>query len=320
MIEQGKRILLAGASGYIGTAVATSLHKAGFQVTALVRDPATAPAECDVIESSTDDQQTLKNAIGSLSFDGVISCIASRSGVAEDAWRVDCQGNRHLLAAAQKAGAQHFVLLSAICVQQPKLAFQRAKLTFEAELKASSLIWSIVRPTAFFKSLSGQVERVRNGKPYLIFGDGALNSCKPISEADLAAYLVSCLTEPHLHNRTLPIGGPGPALTPKQQGLLLHAAFNKPPKFKQVPTAIFNIAAALLKPLGRISPALAAKAELAKIGHYYATHSMLKWDENRECYDAKATPETGTDTLKAHFERLVHNGMAGQEAGQQKLF
>ena len=36
------------------------------------------------------------------------------------------------LAAAQQAGVGHFVLLSAICVQKPLLAFQRAKLAFEA--------------------------------------------------------------------------------------------------------------------------------------------------------------------------------------------
>jgi divinyl chlorophyllide a 8-vinyl-reductase len=54
------------------------------------------------------------------------------------------------------------VLLSAICVQKPLLEFQRAKLKFEAELQATaeadpSLTYSIVRPTAFFKSLGGQV-------------------------------------------------------------------------------------------------------------------------------------------------------------------
>ena len=35
------------------------------------------------------------------------------------------------LAAAAEAGVAHFVLLSAICVQKPLLAFQHAKLAFE---------------------------------------------------------------------------------------------------------------------------------------------------------------------------------------------
>ena len=70
-------------------------------------------------------------------------------------------------------------------MQKPLLEFQRAKLAFEDKLKASGLTWSIVRPTAFFKSLSGQIARVRAGKPFLLFGDGTLTACKPISDDDL---------------------------------------------------------------------------------------------------------------------------------------
>ena len=70
--------------------------------------------------------------------------------------------------------------------------FQKAKLKFEEELAAASseISHSIVRPTAFFKSLAGQVESVQKGGPYVMFGDGQLASCKPISERDLAKYMV----------------------------------------------------------------------------------------------------------------------------------
>ncbi len=70
------------------------------------------------------------------------------------------------------------------------------------------LTYSIVRPTAFFKSLSGQVERVRRGKPFLVFGDGGLTACKPISDDDLGRYLARCLRDRSLHDRILPVGGP----------------------------------------------------------------------------------------------------------------
>jgi hypothetical protein len=58
---------------------------------------------------------------------------------------------------AVEKGADQFVLLSAICVQKPLLTFQAAKLKFEEALMTSGLKYSIVRPTAFFKSLGGQV-------------------------------------------------------------------------------------------------------------------------------------------------------------------
>ena len=135
--------------------------------------------------------------------------MASRTGAPRDAWAVDHQAHVDVLAAAREAGVGQFVLLSAICVQKPLLAFQHAKLAFEAALIESGLTYSIVRPTAFFKSLSGQVARVKRGKPFLVFGDGTLTACKPISDGDLADYLADCLTDDRRWNRVLPIGGPG---------------------------------------------------------------------------------------------------------------
>ncbi len=53
-----------------------------------------------------------------------------------------------------------------MCVQKPLLAFQHAKLAFENVLVESGLTYSIVRPTAFFKSLSGQIDRLKRGSPF----------------------------------------------------------------------------------------------------------------------------------------------------------
>jgi len=60
---------------------------------------------------------------------------------------------------------------------------------------AGDITYSIVRPTAFFKSLAGQVELVKDGKPYVMFGDGTLAACKPISEADLARFIADCVSQ-----------------------------------------------------------------------------------------------------------------------------
>lgn len=58
-----------------------------------------------------------------------------------------------------------------------------------------------MRPTAFFKSLAGQVESVKKGGPYVMFGDGHLAACKPISEEDLAAFMADCVTEEDKKNQ-----------------------------------------------------------------------------------------------------------------------
>ncbi|MBX9605902.1 MAG: NAD(P)H-binding protein, partial [Gammaproteobacteria bacterium] len=217
------------------------------------------------------------------------------------------------------AGMQRVVLLSAICVQKPLLAFQHAKLAAERALMECGVDYSIVRPTAFFKSLSGQVERVNQGKPFLVFGDGRLTACKPISDDDLGDYLAGCLDDPTRRNRVLPIGGPGPAITPREQGERLFALLGRAPRFRQVPVALLDGIVATLDLGGRVLPRLTAKAELARIGRYYATESMLVLDSSTGRYDAAATPETGTETLFDFYARLLR-GEAAPERGDHAVF
>jgi divinyl chlorophyllide a 8-vinyl-reductase len=211
------------------------------------------------------------------------------------------------------------VLVSAICVQKPLLAFQLAKLAFEKALIGSGLTYSIVRPTAFFKSLSGQVDRVKRGKSYLLFGDGTRTACKPISDDDLADYLADCLDDESRHNRVLPIGGPGEAITPRQQGEHLFRLLGREPRFTRVPLALLDTIVAALGAVGRVVPQVAGKAELARIGRYYASESMLVLDTATGRYDADATPSTGTQTLFDFYARLI-KGETTIERGDHAVF
>ena len=95
---------------------------------------------------------------------------------------------------------------------------------------------------------------MRRGKPFLVFGDGRLTACKPIADDDLADYLADCLDIPALHNRVLPVGGPGPAITPLQQGELLFAALGRAPRFKHVPVALLDTVVGVLGAAGRLVP------------------------------------------------------------------
>ena len=61
-----------------------------------------------------------------------------------------------------------FVLLSAFCCGKPVLQFQFAKLKLEESIRKTSesfedITHSIVRPTAYFKSLDGQIESAKKG-------------------------------------------------------------------------------------------------------------------------------------------------------------
>mmetsp|Transcript_7805 Transcript_7805/g.19962 ORF Transcript_7805/g.19962 Transcript_7805/m.19962 type:complete len:229 (+) Transcript_7805:618-1304(+) len=222
---------------------------------------------------------------------------------------------------ARRAGASHFVLLSAICVQKPLLEFQRAKLKFEKELQQSKdMTYSIVRPTAFFKSLAGQVESVKKGGPYVYFGDGELCACKPISEKDLASFIANCIVDPDKINQMLPIGGPGKAYTPKEQAALLFRLLKQEPKCLGVPIGLMDGIIGIFDFLARYFPSLEDPAEFGKIGRYYATESMLVYDPVSDTYDADGTPSYGEDTLESFFKNAIEKGLEGQELGDQAVF
>jgi divinyl chlorophyllide a 8-vinyl-reductase len=153
----------------------------------------------------------------------------------------------------------------------------------------------------------------------LVFGDGTLTKCKPISDTDLADYLADCLEDEARWNRVLPIGGPGEAITPRQQGEILFALLGRKPKFKHVPVALLDAIIVGLAALGHVAPRFADKAELARIGRYYATESMLVLNSETGIYDASGTPSMGTETLP-DFYRSVLAGGKPPERGDHAVF
>jgi divinyl chlorophyllide a 8-vinyl-reductase len=319
---------MLGATGTIGQATTRALVQRGHEVVCFIRPRSTRGRDDGLkgltgavvrFGDVTDATSLARDGFRGERFDVLVSCMASRTGAPNDAWAIDYGAHATALAAATSAGVSHMVLLSAICVQKPLLAFQQAKLAFERLLIESGLTYSIVRPTAFFKSLSGQIERVKQGKPFLVFGDGTLTACKPISDDDLGGYIADCLDDESRQDKILPIGGPGEAITPKQQGERLFALLHREPRFKRVPVALLDVIIAVLTMLGRVSSKLAEKAELARIGRYYATESMLVLNAETGLYDAAATPSTGAETLFDFYTRLIR-GEASVDLGDHAVF
>ena len=331
--KRQKRIFVVGATGYIGKFVVRELVARGYEVVSFARERSgvgaskTAEQTRQELDGSevrfgdvSDPDSLMKNGIRGERFDVVVSCLTSRTGGVKDAWNIDYQATRNALDAGIAAGATQFLLLSAICVQKPLLEFQRAKLKFEKELIESGLTYSIVRPTAFFKSIAGQVESVKNGKSFVMFGNGELTACKPISEADLARFMADCLEDPAKQNKILPIGGPGEAISVREQGEMLFELLGKEPKFKRVPIQMFDVIIPVLSVLAKLFPKLEDKAEFARIGKYYCSESMLVLNPETGKYDVDATPSYGSDTLRDFYKRVLTEGLAGQELGDHAMF
>lgn len=319
------RVFVLGSTGTIGRATVRALLVQGHQVVCFQRRRgASGPAAHDNgaetrFGDATDPLSIARDGFCGERFDVLVSCMASRTGSPADAWAIDHQAHVHAMNAAQDAGVGQMVLLSAICVQKPRLAIHFAKLAFEKALAESSLTYSIVRPTAYFKSLSGQIERLRRGKPFLMFGDGRQTACKPISDDDLARFLTACIDDPTKHNRILPIGGPGDAITPREQGEHLFALLGRKPKFQKIPLGLVDSIVGGLGVMARLVPPLSEKAEFGRIAQYYATESMLLWDDAAGRYDAAATPSFGSDSLFDYYARLIADE-AKPDLGDHAMF
>ena len=315
------KIFVAGSTGYIGKNVVKYALDNGFDVVTAKRHSDNKPVQLNkklkVIKISNNDN----NWIADLEkVDVIISCLASRTGEPKDAHLVDYKLNCLLLEKAKALKCSQFILLSAICVQKPRLAFQFEKLAFEEELKKSGLNFSIVRPTAYFKSLSGQIENIKKGKPYVYFGDGQITQCNPISEKDLSLYILSCIKDKSKWRKILPIGGPKQSITPKDIGKILFEIFEVSPKYKSFPTKILDAIRLLLLIISPFSNWAKNKSELIKIAKYYATESMLIWDEKKECYDANMTPSTGKDTLRDYFYSIKNLDLQLEIDRDSKLY
>eukprot|EP00607_Mallomonas_marina_P007292 CAMPEP_0182418084 /NCGR_PEP_ID=MMETSP1167-20130531/2542_1 /TAXON_ID=2988 /ORGANISM="Mallomonas Sp, Strain CCMP3275" /LENGTH=324 /DNA_ID=CAMNT_0024592071 /DNA_START=246 /DNA_END=1220 /DNA_ORIENTATION=- len=299
-----KRVIIVGATGYIGKFVVKESVRRGYETVAVCRQ-SSAPKDdffegAEVIAADvTNENSVLENALQKPA-DIMISCLASRSGVKSDSYAIDYQATLNCLNAARQKKVEHFILLSAFCVQKPLLEFQNAKLKFEDALKsAGDIKYSIVRPTAFFKSVSGQLELLQQGWPFVMFGDGKICKCNPIAEQDLATYMINCIEDSEKWNKVLNIGGPDEGMTMKQQGDMLFEVVGKEPKFWYVPVGLFDAIINTLAFFGQFVDGAVDAAELGRIGKYYAVEDMLTTDP---------AEKFGTITLRQHYERIAKEG------------
>jgi len=318
-MQAGKTAVIAGATGYIGKSTVRESVRQGYKTIALVRDKQKVESkegkmlygqffdgaeivECDVTNpeqlTKTFQEITAKNG----KIEAVVSCLASRSGIKKDAYAIDYQATKNCLDAGVATNAKHFVLLSAFCVKNPWLQFQQAKLKFEADLQAqNTMTWSIVRPTAFFKSVSGQLEVIQQGAPFVMFGDGEVTRCNPIAESELAQYLMDCVSDKSRLNKIINLGGPDEPLTMKKQGEMLFQAVGKEPNFFYAPLWLFDV---IIDSLQWVADTFKSEkfenaAELGRIGKYYAVEDMLTTDPSEKF---------GKITLQEHYNRIAVEG------------
>jgi divinyl chlorophyllide a 8-vinyl-reductase len=147
-----RRIFMLGASGTIGQATVRALVARGHEVVCFVRPQAGVGGALGPQELArrlpgaelrfgevTNPSSLARDGFAGERFDVLMSCLASRTGAPGDAWAIDHQAHVQALDLAQRSGVTQMVMLSAICVQKPLLAFQQAKLAFADRLRGEPL-------------------------------------------------------------------------------------------------------------------------------------------------------------------------------------
>jgi uncharacterized protein YbjT (DUF2867 family) len=210
------KVLVTGATGFVGPAVANAIADAGHEVRVLERKPGAwrqAGIRCQsAVQGDVTDPDTMRPAVQDAEV--VVHLVAIRQGKPEQFERVMIGGTRNLLAAAKGAGVRRLVLMSALGVtEQTKdlVPYYNAKWTMEQDTKASGLEHVIVRPSFIFGRDGGILSTFRMLAKLApvtgVIGSGE-QRIQPIWVDDVGAYFAQAIDRPEAADRTFEVGGP----------------------------------------------------------------------------------------------------------------
>ena len=290
--KSAKKVLIVGATGYIGSAVVTESVRQGHDVIAVTRS---LKNDCqfdgaEVVLADVTDPVSIAEVF-KRKIDVVISCLACRSGLARDFDEIDYKATLHVLNAAKENGTGKFILLSAICIRKPDLPLQLAKLKMEDALIRSGINYTIVRPTAYFWVFDAQTRMIANGKPGYLIGTGDQACHNPIAKEDLAEFMVGCIGSSEHKNRIFIIGGPevpDNIVTYRDSLMMIFESMGKEPKLVSIPGWLLTAVIRITGSIGLFSRKIGVFSEFLKIVVYYLENDMR-------------APGYGSITLKQHL-------------------
>ncbi len=211
--RESELILVAGATGDLGGAVARTLLAQGRNVRVLIRPKSNyQPLLQAGAQGSFGD---LKNPA---SLDEackgakilVTTANSAKRGGEDNPQTVDLQGNHDLIDAAKKASIQQFIFVS-LSNADPNspVPFVAAKGKTEQYLKASGIPYTIIAPNAFMEFWIAMVVGMPAiaGQPVTFVGGGNRKHSF-ISAIDVAKFMIASIGNPKAINQRLVLGGP----------------------------------------------------------------------------------------------------------------
>ena len=249
-----QRVLVAGATGYLGKFVTREFKQRGYWVRALARNPEKLeqtgpflePAVRDRIDQVFTGEVTRPETLPGL-CDG-IDIVFSSIGITRQRDKlsfrdVDYQGNRNILELAVKASVKKFIFVSVFRADLLQhIAMVKARETFVEDLQRSGLDYAIIRPTGYFSDMTEFLSMAISGQVYLI-GDGR-KRINPIHGADLAKVCVDAISH---DDDEISVGGPV-IYTGQEIAELAFSTLGKAPRITRVPLLLAQAAVKLVRP------------------------------------------------------------------------
>ena len=232
-MESNKKILLAGATGYLGSFILEELKLRGLPVKVLVRDPKRLKQKNieagEVFNAEITNPESIKGCCED--FDTVISTVGiTRQKDGLTYMDVDYQANKNILDEAKRSGVKKFIYVSVLNGTMLRaLKICEAKEKFVDELKLSGLEYCIIRPSGFYSDILEIFNMANKGKVFL-FGNGSIKM-NPIHGEDLAKKIVESI---ELTEKELNIGGPQ-TFTQNEMANIAFKVLNKKTKITYIP-------------------------------------------------------------------------------------
>jgi uncharacterized protein YbjT (DUF2867 family) len=203
-------ILVVGASGKLGGAVARRLIDEGEGVRAMSRTPARLEPlrrlGAETVGGDLTDRRSLERACDGV--DRVLAAAHAFVGTGGNSMRrVDDEGNRRLIDVARAAGVGHFVFTSACFGPDDPVDFFRAKYAVEQHLRASGLPFTILRPAAFMEDHAERIGRLVVERGWAVILGRGRTRTNYVAVDDVAAVATMVLMRPPVGD-VVWIGGP----------------------------------------------------------------------------------------------------------------
>jgi uncharacterized protein YbjT (DUF2867 family) len=240
-----KKVLLAGATGYLGKFILEKLKTTDYSTIALTRSRHIANfdngSNIEIKFADVTKPETLADICQGVDY--VISTVGitkQKDGLTY--FDVDYQANLNLLKEAINSGVSKFIYVSVLNGEKLKqLKICEAKENFVDELKKSGIDYCIIRPNGFFSDMTEFYSMAKKGKIYL-FGDGNYK-VNPIHGEDLAEICVNSIGK---KEKEIEIGGPE-TLTHNEIAEAAFDAVNKPVKISHIPNSLRKLILSLLR-------------------------------------------------------------------------